>query len=395
MTNYSFSTVLLAIITGNVLLIFLFLLFSSIKLMVKSGYKILVFLSCLLLIRLLLPFELPFTTTCILPQPLSYIIASIREPRFPLGTVSLSLWNCFELVWILGILIQTIQFLYHSICIRRFINKYGIDETGKNKYASLLNEICLSHHCVNRFRIYLLPEINTPCIWGHHKPCILLPDIYSLSDDELGFILTHEAEHYFHHDFILKLFINLVCIIYWWNPVGTIIRRKMNTILEMRVDYHTCGDNKQSTDEYLQCLLHVYKLSTKPVNQYSLSPYLSSSLISFCSKGTSELRKRMLMLSLTKKNCSNKALRLLLIFLTLSIFILSYLFVFEASDTPQNVSQSTFSLTGENSYIVKTGDGEYDVYYENSYFMTISSIEFLSKDIKIYNSKGVIINEKW
>ncbi|HKM35659.1 MAG TPA: M56 family metallopeptidase [Lachnospiraceae bacterium] len=393
MINYSFSTVLLAIIAGNVLLIFIFLLFSSIKLMVKSGFKILVLLSSLLLIRLVLPFELPVTTTCVLPQPFSYIIASIREPRYPLGNISLSLWNCFELVWILGILIQTIQFFYHSIYIRSFINKYGIDVTGNNKYAFLLKDICLSHHCVNRFHIYLLPGINTPCIWGLHKPCILLPDTYSLSDDELCFILTHETEHYFHHDFVFKLFIKIICMIYWWNPVGTIISRKVNTILEMRVDYYTSGTNKQSTDEYLQCLLHVYKLSSKSVNKYSLSPYLSSSLISFCSKSTSELRKRILILSLTKKSCSHKALRLLLIFLTLSIFILSYLFVFEASDTPQNVSQSTFSLTSKNSYIMKTEDGEYDVYYENSYFMTISSIEFFSKDIKIYNSKGEIINE--
>ena len=63
-----------------------------------------------------------------------------------------------------------------------------------------------------------LYDVSTPIIAGYIRPIIYLPDI-EFSDSELYYALLHECMHYLHKDLWVKLLIEIICAIYWWNPL--------------------------------------------------------------------------------------------------------------------------------------------------------------------------------
>ncbi len=69
MLYYSFSTVLMTILASNFLIILISLCFQNDKLMVTIGYKLLAVFAIFTLLRLLLPFEFPFSNNIILQKP--------------------------------------------------------------------------------------------------------------------------------------------------------------------------------------------------------------------------------------------------------------------------------------------------------------------------------------
>ena len=80
MLHFSFSTVLTAILTSNVIAILIAIPFIKKDLTLCIGYKVLFCFVVLALLRLLLPFEFPFTTNVFLPQFLSQITAFLQRP---------------------------------------------------------------------------------------------------------------------------------------------------------------------------------------------------------------------------------------------------------------------------------------------------------------------------
>jgi len=305
------------------------------------------------------------------------VISDIAHPYF--GD-HFSFWSFVKIVWIVGIILFIIRYLKIEYDCHKDIEHYSkkIPESAlAYKIFKHIQEEFPKTKCIE---LITFPFAQSPFIYGMYNPYILLPEELELDDKQLYYILRHEISHYLHHYFLLKLGVEFLCIAYWWNPLCRFLKNKADMILEMRIDQTISKDSDQRL-EYFECLLFVANHISEP------SKLKSSRIISFCDKSSITLKQRFEMLMDTKTQpFSNTKKYIFLLFLALS-FILSYVFIFEASYIdPSNNSFDNILTTG-NSYFIEKEDGRYDLYIDRKYVITEDSIEYYSEDIPIYREE--------
>jgi len=191
------------------------IIFSHKITVVCIGYKILILLVGIVFVRLLLPFELPFTISIFLPQSLSEIISYIRHSQISIRKAHISLWNLFEVIWIVGIFVNLFRYALSYQRTQNYIQKYGQNKTTDPQYQKILDQICRQHNRKNLFQVVELPCLNVPIIFGWRHPCIILPDYMDIPQDKLYYVLYHEVMHHIHYSFPIKNVIRLLSNIYW------------------------------------------------------------------------------------------------------------------------------------------------------------------------------------
>lgn len=391
MLHFSFSTVLMALLASCIIATLIAIAFLHENIMTCIGYKFLSLFVGLTLFRLLIPFEFPFTSNILLPNLPSRVISFLRQPRLQFFGVGISLWNLFEIMWVMGIIVNLIYYIRNYRLSKNYIQKYGQEKTDDPRYKEILDSICFKHHKTNLFFIVELPQLDSPALWGLKTPYILLPKGLSIPSDKLHYVLYHEALHCFRRDFVVKGAIHLLSIIYWWNPACIILRKHSHTLLEMYIDGAISQDDPDIVKEYTECLLYIRKATAKNISQ--TDAHLKENACPLIQPLNSDLKRRTLMLlkkpSSLQKACTNVILALLI----LCVFIASHLFILEASYEPPEVEQGTMSLTGENTYFIKDDDSGYEFYIDGVYVETVASLDFYPKGIKIYNKEGVLIDE--
>lgn len=95
MIQFSFSSVLMTVLTSNLLLILVALFFRNEKTLARVGYRLTAVYCAVTLIRLLFPCELPFTKTVVLPSGISNLFALLRHPYEVIPGIRLSAWEIF------------------------------------------------------------------------------------------------------------------------------------------------------------------------------------------------------------------------------------------------------------------------------------------------------------
>lgn len=391
MLNFSFSTVLMTLLTSNILATVISLLFLHGKTMARVGYQVLTLIVVLTVIRLLFPFELPFSTNIYMHRFLSRAVASFREHWIIFFSISLSLWNIFELIWVGGILVHIVRYLHDRRHIQDHIQKYGKDKTNDPGYQAVLNDLCRQHGRENRFRVIELSGLKIPMISGHRNPCIVLPDHLLLTSGQRYYVLTHEAMHYFHHDFLIKGILRLLSIFYWWNPACALLHRQTNTLLEMNIDKKITQNAPDVTVQYTECLLYIQKMSLTDAPQPPR--FIERDGCFFAPSKETELKRRITMLLHASHIWQKISSGIIITLSAAGIYLLSYCFILEASYLPPEISQNYTVPTVENTYAIKIDSSTYEVYINGSYFVTDTSLVYYPNGIKIYNQKGDLIDE--
>lgn len=87
-------------------------------------------------------------------------------------------------------------------------------------------KICLQKNKRNSFKVYQCPVIKVPMVFGFRNPSILLPEEVGLDNQQLYFILYHEMMHHFNHDLYIQMIIELLSILYWWNPACRVLKNR-------------------------------------------------------------------------------------------------------------------------------------------------------------------------
>lgn len=385
--HYSFESVLMAVIASSLLLTVISLCLFSQRLMINTDYKLLSLFLMLTLLRFLVPLEFPFSINKNLPQSLSYIMFLIRHEYTFSHNISFSIWNIFEIVWLIGSSIQFARFIISHLRCRRYLVINGTDITGKQPYRDMLNDICIEHHKHNRFKILMLDDISTPMIYGIFSPYILIPAGMDLSRNDLYYALNHEASHHFHHDLLIKTGINILAVVYWWNPAVYVLEKKSDLLLEMRIDDHLTYNDRSTTACYLNCLINITEFTA---GKTPVSPGLS---LPFVKDGRSDLEKRFLLLC-NRSRPKMYTLNVLLTIFIVGIYMASYIFIFEGYNCPAGTDSAgtngtEYFLPLDTTYLIENENGTYDVYLDSPempdfYLETVDSLEYYDQGLKIY-----------
>ncbi len=116
----------------------------------------------------------------------------------------------------------------------------------KNSALPLQNQAVrkLYHDCLDKMHItksipvYSTAFLKSPIIVGLFKPCIYLP-IHLISDynaNDIRYMLMHELEHYRYKDALANYFMNIIGVLYWFNPFVWYSLKEMKNDREVACD---------------------------------------------------------------------------------------------------------------------------------------------------------------
>lgn len=66
-------------------------------------------------------------------------------------------------------------------------------------------------------KIWWAQEIDTPMVFGLFHPKIYLP--ISCNKEELSYMIVHETMHMRRRDYLIKIFVYMICVLYWFHPI--------------------------------------------------------------------------------------------------------------------------------------------------------------------------------
>lgn len=107
--------------------------------------------------------------------------------------------------------------------------------------------------------IALSESISSPAVFGVFRPVLVLPDrsIHSLPQKCIEHILLHELAHIKRGDLLVNTFYMLLQIVYWFNPLLWLIRRRLQHIRELCCDATVARILREKTADYRETILEV------------------------------------------------------------------------------------------------------------------------------------------
>ncbi len=120
-----------------------------------------------------------------------------------------------------------------------------LQETAKKLRLRKVPEIALSRHIVS------------PAVFGTFRPVLVLPanTISHLSQNRTEHILLHELAHIKRGDLKVNTFYMLLQIVYWFNPLLWLLRRRVQHLRELCCDATVAGILRDKTTDYRETIL--------------------------------------------------------------------------------------------------------------------------------------------
>ena len=198
------------------------------------------------------------------------------------------------------------------------------------------------------YPVYVSKYVQTPTVFTTRK-IIFLP-ITSYTENEFNSILSHEISHIKNHDGLIKQMINILMILYWWNPFVYLFRKQLHLLLEMRADYNcTKHLNSISKYQYVQNLISIQKKSCTNIADSSLASNMIDENIQI-------LKYRINYL--IEEKYQQKTNRLFLMFL-IFLPLLTNSIILEAAFPAPNENQMISEGELKNGYITLENNGDY------------------------------------
>lgn len=372
---FGFFTVTLFI---SAFIIFNYFFLNKSKLICQIGTKYISFFILVAITRLLFPFELLVAKEIHLPILLPSFYSWLNEPILTFRYGAINMIFILSSIWVGGILLYLTKNIQIYVAFVKLT--WGFARVSNDNIRNVLKHLSKKYGNTENIKIVETNLVSTPMLFGIFSPVIILPKI-NFSEIELNYILEHEIAHYRHHDIIIKSLLEIICIIYWWNPFIYVFRKDVCNILELNADARvTKSLDEVNKIDYMQCLLKVAKrrqLHTPHHTAIGLVSHVSpiKQRFEMIFTSSSNTRKALPKVSI----CFVTALLLLLVFSLFSVIQPDYSY-----EAP--VVQDTFTITSDNAYYVKNPEGGHDLYVDGKYMVTIQSIIEHSSDIKIYNN---------
>lgn len=331
------------------LFLFLIVIFRrSNRFILKTNIFSLTFLSFICIIRLALNIEfydsIVIKSEVIIPFIRDFLLSPIFNFEY------LTYGRLLVLIWIMGSLFNFLKSVEgYRYLLSALEESENVDERTEKIFKELLKEKRINKN----IEIYSLSSINSPMTVGLLNPKIYLPCI-KFEDLELRLVLLHELNHILSRDLYKKIFMQFLKIVFWWNPLIYIFTREYNIILELQCDDRVLSHADNATkDIYLNSIMKVlsYSLNKKSMVQQNV-------VLNFASSTNANMVQRFKIIKSPKE--VKKSLNYLFYVFTISIFLISYLFVSHPFYYPPDAENL---IEGEE--ITFTNSKELDKYLEN------------------------------
>lgn len=158
-----------------------------------------------------------------------FSISVSRKTPWAVGLILFILWG-------IGIFIMIVLIIKSML---RFNNIKNSALPLQNPAVRRLYHDCLNEmHITKSIPLYSTAFLKSPIIVGLFKPCIYLP-IHLISDynaNDIRYMLMHELEHYKCKDALANYFMNIIGVLYWFNPLVWYSLKEMKNDREVACD---------------------------------------------------------------------------------------------------------------------------------------------------------------
>jgi len=307
------------------------------------------------------PFTINFDSTTVMPT----LRRILNNTAF-----SFNLWNInfnisvFSTLIIFSLMTSVViafKKFYDNLKFYRLINSLT-EINDKNLTEILLNVQSISN--INKkIKIVVHNKIPYPSIIGYFKPVIALPEL-NFSDYEIKGILTHELMHYKHNHLIIKFFIEILKILFWWNPLTYIFSHEVNNILEFYADKKLSMLLDREEQKHYLCGIK------KVVDNYEYQRKIKPSYISI---GLTEnvdnivLIQRCKLIAENAYKKSSKIKSAVLSAVIIFLFLLSYMFVIQPCSEPaEEYYNDGAPICLDGNFFIIADEKEYRLYDANT-----------------------------
>lgn len=342
----------------------IFLLRTRTMLISKYGTAVLRFLIICCIVRILLPVEFPKHQYILADNFLySWIVEHFKfilHPEFRRMVLTILI-----IIWICGSLFSIFRLLKKSRGVQKVIRDNGCtDYPEAAEVLASIDEDC-------RLPVRICSGISVPVLAGYFHPAIYFPD-YSYTKKELRYVLLHEYTHWRRRDIWKKLFMNVVCVLIWWNPAVYIIRKEMTQLIEFRCDKTLSKDfSDEEIVNYLDILLISFARAQNPLIKTNL---YTIEFVNTSKQYTIRQRFDLLLhrYTVTRHRWLPQAL---IVLLGLAWMFCSYYFIWQTNyyaaeseiGNEDILRQPVVNVSdAKNAYLEEQEDGSYIFYYDNT-----------------------------
>lgn len=371
------SSLLSTFFLCSLLIMFIVFYLRDINRMVQIGIKGIFIIIGLIIVRLIFPYEFTFSDSFASRYFMPNILGLLHTPVISILNKTFTALHIGFFIWIVGIIVTASSTIKTRLHFGQVVKQLPI--FYDSKINNILYTITKEHKKPVSFQVVYSNLISTPVLYGCRSPKIIVPTV-DLTYEEWYFILKHEISHYYNRDLQIKMVVQLLRIIYWWNPFVYLLNTEIDKMLEFRADSEVTKTlSEYEKTKYLDCLIKVAKgLSLEEYNYYS---------VAFESGKTSVLSQRFHLILEGHNRTNNKRLSTILMLIPLTLLLyFSFIAVFEPYAISPDHAANTVELTEDSSYLVSNSNSGYDVYINNNYFATVQEIKDSYSNLKVYHS---------
>ena len=255
--DISISSIVTTSITGSLLLLLFCIIMGSRTVISKVGPGFVVMIWLIASVRMFFPIEWGYTYSFYFERVFTAIREFFTYEIFK-GEQSIAVWQIFLAIWILGIIIlgfYKIKDYKRTLRMLRILPK--IPRECLN--AVWEEDVIKKYPEVQELKFVKFDHTVSPFLAGLRKTLIVMPN-REFTDQELRCIVGHEVLHYRNHDIFWKIFTEVLCTVFWWNPVFLFMKKRLFHMIEIKNDRKLTEEmtSKEKSD-YLDCLLEIVK----------------------------------------------------------------------------------------------------------------------------------------
>jgi beta-lactamase regulating signal transducer with metallopeptidase domain len=317
------------------------------------------YLICMM--RLLLPFEMPYTIIIGVEGVFADIYEVIALNSYSVLGLDAKIINIVAAVWLSGSIITFIKWL---ISYNRAIKKIKrIKKDADTRCTNMLSEVKKIYRREINVNVWISPQISIPMGAGVLQKKILLPEI-AYEDQTLYNILLHEYTHFVNHDIAVKLLVHIGGCIFWWNPCVYLLKKELDQALELRCDHTVIKSmDKWKRLGYLNTILETIKNIGSNSSKNVRNPMAPMAR----PNAEKEIRERFEVIAddLPEPDFRKKV-RSVLAFVAMCVIMAgTYLVQVQASffNPPTSELSPEDEITADEAYIIDNGDGTYTLKY--------------------------------
>ncbi len=304
------------------------------------------------------------------------------------GTHNVNVWNIYpeifaflkiklffglrvrHLIGIISLAVSLVLLIKEGSVIRRQINStcFARLQPKNERITQIAARAAKAINCSAEIDVYISSTNASPIMTGFFHPVVVIPEYVTEMDDlEIEYILRHEIAHYKGGDTWYKLAVQILVRLLWWNPAVYLLRGCVSQLLELRCDSRACHSlSPKEKADYSAVLLAVIRKTFEAPKKMISSGFVGNF-------DSLYMKQRIKILTTPVVPKRSALATILIACICVTLYVGSYAFIVQPAAPPPEVEEddSMVMITPENSWLVPTENGQYEVWVNGVPYLTL------------------------